>query len=186
MSLDSAQVAVRSGVATLVLAASTFVGIAQHESFVDKARIPVPGDKPTYGYGTTTGVKVGDRITPERAMHRLMTELDTVYAQGVRNCVKVPLHPWEFGAYVSLAYNVGVPTFCRKAKPDPITGKYEPNLIDLINAKRYAEAGERIEAFKYGPSPGKDKDGNKIKGPVLKGLVKRRAEERAICEGKRR
>lgn len=170
MSLDSAQVAVRSGVATLVLAASTFVGIAQHESFVDKARIPVPGDKPTYGYGTTTGVKVGDRITPERAMHRLMTELDTVYAQGVRNCVKVPLHSWEFGAYVSLTYNVGVPTFCRKAAPG-----MPPNLIDLINAKRYAEACERIEAFKYGP-------GRK----VLAGLVKRRAEERAICEGKRR
>jgi lysozyme len=63
---------------------------------------------------------------------------------------------------------VGVPTFCRKAQP----GK-PPNLIDLINAERYADACARIEAFKYGP-------GRK----VLTGLVKRRAEERAICEGK--
>jgi lysozyme len=44
----------------------------------------------------------------------------------------------------------------------------------LINSGHYAEACARIEAFKYGP-------GRK----VLPGLVKRRAEERAICEGRK-
>ena len=59
--------------------------------------------------------------------------------------------------------------FCRKAKPGS-----PPNLIDLINAEKYEEACERIEAFKYGP-----------RRRVLPGLVKRRAEERAVCEGKK-
>lgn len=159
----------RMAVSGILVAAATIVGIAGFEGFREEAYVPVKGDVYTIGYGSTKGVKKGDRITPERALHRLLDEVDSEYAQGIRKCIKVPLYQHEFGAFLSLAYNVGVPTFCRKALP----GK-PPNLIDLINAERYAEACERIEAFVYGP--GKKK---------LNGLVKRRAEERAICEGKR-
>lgn len=165
---ESLDVAVRSAVGTMLVSALTLTSIAGFESFRDTAHIPVPGDKPTIGYGSTKGVKLGDRITPERALRRLLDEVDSEYAQGVRRCVKVPLTQYEFGAYTSLAYNIGVPAFCRKAAP----GK-PPNLIDLINARRYAEACARIEAFVYGP--GKKK---------LRGLVIRRKEERRICEGK--
>jgi lysozyme len=157
---------VRTAVGVLALAASTLVGIAANEGYKDQAYIPVPGDVPTIGFGSTSGVKMGDKTTPVRSLVRLMDEIDSVYAQGVRKCVNVPLSQNEFGAYVSLAYNVGVPTFCRKALP----GK-PPNLIDLINSEKYAEACERIEAF------------NKSGGRIYPGLVKRRAEERKICEG---
>lgn len=157
----------RIPVASLVLAAATLVGIATHEGYRDTAYIPVPGDVQTIGFGSTEGVKKGDKTTPVRALHRLLDEVDSVYAQGVRKCVKVPLYQREFAAYVSLAYNVGVPTFCRKALP----GKPD-NLIDLINKGMYAEACERISAF------------DKYKGKPLRGLTLRRAEERAICEGK--
>jgi lysozyme len=157
----------RQAVKGILLAASTLVGIALHEGYVGTAMIPVPGDVPTIGFGSTTGVKMGDKTTPERSLMRLLKEVDTVYAQGVRNCVKVPLHQHEFAAYVSLTYNVGVARFCNAAKP----GK-PPNIIDLINSERYAEACARIDAFK------------KSGGVVYPGLVKRRAEERAICEGK--
>ena len=159
----------RSALAALALAASTLVGIALHEGYKEQAYIPVPGDVPTIGFGTTSGVRMGDRTTPERSLARLLGEVGDIYVAGVRNCVTVPLYPHEFEAYVRLAYNVGVPTFCRKALP----GK-PPNLIDLINTRQYAEACARIEAFKYGP-------GRK----VLPGLLKRRSEERAICEGKK-
>lgn len=158
----------RSAVALLVLAASTLVGIAVHEGYREEAYIPVAGDVPTIGFGTTAGVRVGDKTTPVRSLVRLLDEIDGVYAAGVKRCVTVPLYQHEYEAFVSLAYNVGVPTFCRKALP----GK-PPNLIDLINAGRYEEACARIEAFKYGP-------GRKI----LPGLIRRRAEERALCEGR--
>jgi lysozyme len=158
----------RTQVAGLVLAASTLVGIAVHEGYTNEAIIPVPGDVPTIGFGTTAGVKMGDKTTPERSLVRLLDEIEGVYAAGVKRCVTVPLYQHEYEAYVSLAYNIGVGAFCRKALP----GK-SPNLIDLINAERYAEACQRIEAFKYGP-------GKK----VLPGLVKRRAKERALCEGR--
>jgi lysozyme len=173
MSLETAQVAFRVAVATIAITGSTVVGLALDEKYVGEAMIPVKGDKWTNGYGTTTGVKKGDKTTPERALVRLMGDLEDIYAAGIRKCVTVPLYPHEFQAYLRLTYNVGVPTFCRKAKPDPVTGKIEPNLIDLINTKRYAEACQRIEAFKYGPGR-----------VVYPGLVKRRAEERRICEGR--
>lgn len=159
----------RATVAMMVLAASTLVGIAVHEGYREEAYIPVPGDVPTIGFGSTAGVRMGDKTTPTRSLVRLLDEIEGVYAAGVRRCVTVPLYQYEYEAYVRLAYSVGVPTFCRKAA----SGK-PPNLIDLINSGRYAEACARIEAFKYGP-------GRK----VLSGLVKRRAEERAICEGRK-
>ena len=160
---------VRSTGAVIARAASTLVGIATQEDYKSEAYVPVKGDVPTIGFGHTKGVKLGDKTTPVRSLQVLLDEVDSVYAQGVRNCVTAPLYQYEFAAYVSLAYNIGVASFCRKAKPGQ-----PPNLIDLINTQRYEDACQRIEAFKYGP-------GRK----VLPGLVKRRAAERAICEGKK-
>jgi lysozyme len=163
----------RSAIAALVLAASTLVGIAVHEGYRDEAYIPVPGDVPTIGFGSTSGVRMGDRTTPARSLVRLLDEVEDIYGAGVKRCVTVPLYQHEYEAYVSLAYNVGVPAFCRKARP----GR-PPNLIDLINSGQYEKACARIEAFNKGP----DGRGGK---KVLPGLVKRRAEERALCEGER-
>lgn len=162
----------RVGIAIVMVTASTLTGIAKYEDYRETAYVPVKGDVATIGFGSTKGVKLGDRTTPTRALLRLYEEVEGVYADGLKRCITVPLHMHEFGAYVSLAYNVGVPTVCRKAKPGE-----PPNLIDLINAQKYAEACARIEAFNKGPD---GKGGKK----VLPGLVKRRAVERAMCEGK--
>ena len=177
MSLESAQVAGRMAVAVLIVSGSTIGGLALDEKFAPTAYIPVPGDVWTVGYGSTKGVKKGDSITSERALIRLLDEVENVYGEGIKKCIKVPLYQHEYDAYLRLAYNIGVGAFCDKAEP----GK-PPNLIDLINAQRYTEACKRIEAFN-----GKyiiDKEGKRVK-VILPGLVKRRAEERAVCEGKR-
>ncbi len=60
----------RSALAALALTASTLVGIALHEGYKEQAYIPVPGDVPTIGFGTTAGVRMGDRTTPERSLVR--------------------------------------------------------------------------------------------------------------------
>lgn len=163
----------RAAVAALGLSASVLVGIGMFEGFRDTAYIPVPGDKPTYGMGATIRpdgkpVRLGDTITPERALMLLNNQIEGTVATPLKRCITVPLHTYEFGALVMLAYNVGAPTVCKKAAP----GK-PPNLIDLINTQQYAAACERIEAFNKGPG-----------GKVLPGLVNRRKIERAKCEGK--
>ena len=52
----------RRTVAALTLSAAALVGIVLHEGYTDRAVIPVKGDVPTIGFGTTTGVKLGDRL----------------------------------------------------------------------------------------------------------------------------
>jgi lysozyme len=160
MSLESAQIAVRSAAAVLTLSASTLVTVALFEDFRDTAYIPVKGDVPTIGYGSTKGVKLGDKITPARALMRLKEEVDSVYAQGVRRCVMVPLTQYEFGAFVSLTYNIGVPAFCGST------------LVKKLNKGDYTGACREIDRW------------NISGGRVMQGLVKRRTEERKICEGK--
>ena len=102
----------RQAVALLALAASTLVGIAKYEGYSDKAYLPTPNDVPTIDFGRTHGVKMGDKSNPVRGLIALEKELDTVYVAAVKRCVKVPLHDYEFGAYVSFTYNVGVGAFC--------------------------------------------------------------------------
>ena len=150
----------RSAIGALVLAASTLVGLAAHEGYKETAYVPVPGDVPTIGFGTTAGVKMGDKTDPVRSLIRMMEEVDSVYAQGVRKCVTVPLYQHEFGAYVSLTYNIGVSAFCGST------------LVKKLNGGDYAGACREIDRW------------NRSGGKVYPGLVKRRAEERKICEGR--
>ncbi len=150
----------RTTIGALVLAASTLVGIATHEGYRDTAYIPVPGDVPTIDFGRTNGVKMGDKSNPVRGLIYLMDEVEGVYANGVKQCVTVPLYQYEFGAYVSLTYNIGVNAFCKST------------LVKKLNSGDYAGACASISNW------------NKAGGKVLKGLVIRREAERALCEGK--
>lgn len=147
----------RAQVASLVLAASTLVGIAVHEGYRGDAYVPVKGDVPTIGFGSTDGVRMGDRTTPERSLVRLLDEIEGVYAAGVRRCVTVPLYQHEYEAYVSLAYNIGVNAFCRST------------LVKLLNQERYVEACEQIKRW------------NRAGGKVLRGLTIRREAEYKQC-----
>ena len=55
-------------IGALTLSASALVGIAVHEGYRGEAYIPVKGDVPTIGFGTTENVKPGDRIEPVQAL----------------------------------------------------------------------------------------------------------------------
>nr|WP_315237691.1 glycoside hydrolase family protein [uncultured Albidiferax sp.] len=162
--------ATRSTVAALVVTAAALVGIAGKEAFRAPAYLDSAGI-PTIGYGETLGVKMGDVTTPERALVQLLKSADA-HAQGIKRCITAPLYQYEFDAYLSLAYNIGVAGFCTPAKP----GK-PPNLIDLINTQQYAQACDRILAYNraYNPKTGQRE--------VLRGLTNRREAERRACIG---
>jgi lysozyme len=144
----------------MVLAASTLIGIAVHEDYRGEAYLPTKDDVPTIGFGHTAGVKMGDKTTPVRSLQVLLDEVDSVYAQGVRRCISAPMYQYEFSASVSLAYNIGVNAFCGST------------VAKRFNAEDYAGACAAFDMW------------NKQGGKVLPGLVKRRAEERAVCEGR--
>ncbi len=46
----------RTAIAALSISGAALVGMLVHEGYRDRAYIPVPGDVPTIGFGTTEGV----------------------------------------------------------------------------------------------------------------------------------
>ena len=153
----------RKRTGALVLSAAVLATIAGYEGYKSVAYIPVPGDVPTIGYGTTryedgSAVQLGDRVTPERA--RILLQNDaSAFARAVQRCAPVPMHQHEFDAFTSLAYNIGEGAFCRST------------LAKKLNALDYAGACREILKW------------DRFKGVPLRGLTLRRERERAVCLG---
>jgi lysozyme len=148
----------RVAVATLALSAVGLVGLVVHEGYTDKAVIPVPGDVPTIGFGTTEGVKLGDRTTPPAALERALTDVGK-YEGALKRCVRVPLHQHEYDAALQLSYNIGAGAFCKST------------VVRRWNAGDYAGGCEAFLMW------------NKVNGRVVQGLVNRRERERKLCLG---
>jgi lysozyme len=149
----------RSALAALALSATALVGLVSHEGYKATAYIPVPGDVPTLGYGTTTGVKLGDRTDPITALQAALLDVNR-FEGALKQCVNAPLYQHEYDAFISLSYNIGSGAFCKST------------LVKKLNAGDYAGACAEISNWVY------------FKGKKLNGLVARRAKERAMCEGK--
>jgi len=153
----------RTAVAGLVLAASTLVGLALSEGYSDKAIIPVPGDRPTTGFGTTfradgSAVQMTDKTTPPRALVDLLRDAGK-FEQAVKRCAPVPMHPHEYSAFVSFAYNVGEGAFCKST------------LAKKLLALDYS--GACLEILRW----------DQVQGRVVRGLTIRRQAEYQECIG---
>lgn len=150
----------RIQVAALSVSAAAFVGILAHEGYREQAYIPVPGDVPTIGFGTTDGVKLGDRTTPVQAMRRALRDLEK-FDTALKQCVTVPLHQHEYDAFLSLSYNIGSRAFCNST------------LVRKLNAKDYAGACREILRW------------DRFQGRPLAGLTARRQAEFKTCMGEK-
>lgn len=158
----------RVQVASLVLSASALVGIALSEGYTEQAVQPLPGDKWTNGFGTTEGVKPGDRTTPPKALERKLRDVQT-FEGAIKQCVTVPLTQNEYDAYVSLAYNIGpgkegvADGFCWLRRGGPST------IVRKLNSGDYKGACDAIL------------DWDKFRGQPVRGLTLRRQREHALC-----
>lgn len=146
----------RSQLASLTLSASALVWLAMSEGFTDRAIQPLPGDKWTYGFGTTDGVKPGDTITPTKALERKLRDVQA-FEGAIKQCVTVPLKQSEYDAYVSLSYNIGSNAFCKST------------LVKMLNSGDYIDACNQILRW------------DKFKGETVRGLSIRRKKEHALC-----
>lgn len=109
-------------------------------------------------YGETKDIKPGMKFTKAQCDVMFIERLQEFEA-GMRKCLqnpdKIPDKPYV--AFLSLAYNIGNGAFCKSS------------VARFANAGNLKEACNRILAF------------NKAGGKVIKGLVKRREEERKLC-----
>jgi lysozyme len=135
----------RTAVAALGLSAAALVGLVLHEGYSDRAIIPVKGDVPTLGFGSTTRadgspVRLGDTTTPPQALARALRDVQQ-FEGALKTCVTVPLAQHEYDAYVSFAYNVGPRAFCQST------------LVKKLNTQDYAGAVPRAAALALLPGP---------------------------------
>jgi lysozyme len=153
----------RTRLAALSLSAAGLVGILNWEGYSDRAYVPVEGDVPTIGYGSTrrddgAPVKPGDTITPPQALRRALKDVKE-FEGAIKECVSVPLTQYEYDAYLSLSYNIGSTAFCNST------------LVRKLNAEDYEGACKEILRW------------NKFKGKPLAGLTNRRRAEYVMCMG---
>jgi lysozyme len=142
----------------LQLTATGLVAILLYEGYKEYAHIPVPGDVPTIGFGTTEGVKLGDKITPEKAVVRALLDVNK-FEGALKECVKVPLYQHEYDVYVSVSYNIGSRAFCNST------------MVKLLNQQMYPEACAQLKRWVYSG------------GVRYQGLVNRREQEYRQCMG---
>ena len=113
----------------------------------------------TIGWGTTAGVKPGDKITEAQAEEMLRADV-VKFERGVFDAVKVPLAQHQFDALVVLAYNIGLGAFRTST------------LLRLLNKGELSAAAKQFDRWNRGG------------GKVLAGLTRRRAAERKLFEGR--
>nr|DAI76081.1 MAG TPA: lysozyme [Caudoviricetes sp.] len=144
--------------AALSLSAAGLLGLTSYEGYRETAYLPTPNDVPTVGFGSTDGVKLGDRVTVPEALSRLRNDVEKAESALVQ-CVHVPLNQGEYDAFTSLAFNIGAKAFCGST------------LVKRLNAGDYAGACSEIRRWVYQG------------GKKLPGLVKRRESEYLTCIG---
>ncbi|WP_454844906.1 lysozyme [Ralstonia thomasii] len=113
----------------------------------------------TYCTGATENAQWGKSYSPAECRAQLDRDLSR-HAEGVMACIKTPLTTGQKIAFVDLAYNVGVGAVCNS------TLARKANAGDM--------AGACAELSKW----------TRAGGQVLPGLVRRRAAERELCEGR--
>jgi len=109
-------------------------------------------------YGETKGIKPGMKFSKETCNNMLIDSL-VEHEQGMRRCLvnpdKVPVETYI--ANLSLTYNIGTGAYCKST------------AARKLNAGDIRGNCEALTMF------------NKAGGKVVKGLVDRRAKEKALC-----
>jgi len=158
----------RVAIGSLTLSAAALVGLAVKEGYTDQAVIPVKGDVPTVGFGSTTRadgspVKMGDRTTPVQALQRTLAYTQQAEA-GFKHCVRAPLHQAEFDLYLDFSYQFGMGWTCRSIAP-------------LLNAGDYVGACNKLLEFRRVNGFDCSTPGNR----VCAGVWTRQLERHAKC-----
>lgn len=136
----------RIGIAALVISAAGLGGIWVQEGFTDKAVIPVKGDRPTIGHGSTfredgSPVQLGDTITKEQAEARSRAHIAKDEGR-LRACFPdgAEMLQAEWDILVDFSYQYGVATTCKSS------------MVRHTIAGDYEAACRSYPLYKYGPN----------------------------------
>ncbi|HFG2494536.1 TPA: lysozyme [Acinetobacter baumannii] len=131
-----------------LLAASVafFVGIKNDEGFTSKPVIPVKGDRPTQGHGSTfkpngSPVKMTDppitRATADKWLRNDVAKREVAFKDSLKD---VKLSQTEYDLYLDFSYQYGVPAFAKSSMLKNLKlGKYRAACDSLLKYKYVAK-----------------------------------------------
>lgn len=128
----------RTTVSALALSAAGLLAIISHEGYTDKAVIPVPGDRPTVGFGSTfnpdgSPVKITDTVTPQKALRMSIAHISKDET-ALRKCVTGNLSQAEYDILLDFAYWRGTNGACKSEVVKNINnGKYFDSCAAYLN-----------------------------------------------------
>tara|TARA_R110000851_G_scaffold258264_1_gene410692 strand:- start:2179 stop:2838 length:660 start_codon:yes stop_codon:yes gene_type:complete len=126
--------------------------IKKWEKLELKAYMPTPNDVPTIGWGHTHTTKMGMYITEKKAQE--LFDRDVAWVEkAMAKHINVAMSQHQYDAVASWIFNVGETAFIKST------------LLRKLNAGDYEGAARELPRW------------NKQSGKVLRGLVRRRAEE---------
>lgn len=162
----------RTAIASLALSAAGLAAIVSHEGYSDKAYVPVPGDRPTVGFGSTfhpdgSPVKMGDSVTPQKALRMSLAHIGKDEL-NLKRCIKSDLYPGEYDILVDFAYWRGSGGACRS------------DVVKHINAGNYIAACEAYLNLDSRRAAGRD---CKEPGSGCRGVWLRAQKRHSDCMG---
>lgn len=137
---------VKISVALLAASAAFFSIVKNDEGFTTKPVIPVAGDRPTQGHGSTfkpngTPVKMSDpaitRETADRWLHNDVSKREVAFKNSLKG---VKLSQAEYDLYLDFSYQYGTPTFLNSSMLRNLkAGKYKAACDSLLKYKFVAK-----------------------------------------------
>lgn len=131
--------------------------IKKWEGYKEEAYI-CPAGKWTIGYGTTKGVKKGDRVDQIRAENLLRMDIKNDFLPAIYRHTSVPLNPNQLAAIISAVYNLG----------SIFVSPNNSTFLSLLNQGMYYHAAEQFHRWVHAG------------GRKLPGLKARRRAEKEL------
>lgn len=143
--LGCSRLSQRYKIAGLGASAALLVSLAVNEGYTPTAVVPVKGDVPTVGFGSTvkedgSPVRTGDTTTPVQALQRTLAHIQKDES-GIKRCVTAPLTQAEYDLLVDFSYQYGVPTLCSSS------------IVKLANAGDYSGSCQAYAEYRKVKTP---------------------------------
>lgn len=148
----------RSKITGFGASAALLVALVMSEGYTDRAVVPVKGDRPTVGFGSTFDehgkpIQMGDTTNPVQALQRTLKHVQKDEA-GLKACVTAPLTQYEYDTLVEHAYQYGAGVTCKSSMVRLANqGKYEESCKAYLNYRFITDEAphEGWQAYKFDP-----------------------------------
>lgn len=137
----------RIAITGLSLSAAAFITLVTSEGFAPVATVPVQGDRPTGGFGSTyhangSPVKLGEKFTPVNALKTANAHISKDEQQFRDSLPGAVLNQGEYDLYIDWVYQYGIGRWqASPMRQHVLNGEYQQACDALLLPKYRTVAG---------------------------------------------